>query len=196
MKVYEKIRHIRKDVLKLSLKEFHKKLVSIFGEEALTYHSLCRLEKGYRSDIRLTSLYQICTGLGVSLKELREGTDEEESKIVTILTEKDRQDNKYIYNDKAFAEVLSPRHLKFRAMELTLLPGGITEREEDPLDTNRFEKLIIITQGEIAVCVGDERHLLKKGNTVSFLSNISHHFENASAKAKAKCIIVQNPKSY
>lgn len=196
MKLYEKIRYLRKDILKLSLKEFHEKLKGIFGPDALTYHSLCRVEKGYRSDIRLKSLYQICTGLGVSLRELREGTDEEESKIVAISTLRDRQDNKYIYNDRAFAEILSPRHLKFLAIELTLLPGGVTEREEDPLDTNKFEKLVIMLQGEMVVHVGNESHLIKKDNTLSFSINIPHHFENPSKTGKATAIIIQDPKSY
>jgi len=196
MKIYEKIRKIRKESLRISLKEFHKKLEQIFGDGALTYHSLCRLEKGYRSDIRLKSLYQICTGLGISLKELREGTDDEESQIVTIVTEKDRENNKYIYNDKACAEVLSPRHLRFLAMELAIMPGGATEREEDPLDANKFEKLVIVTQGAMVVAVGNERHLIKKGGAISFSSNILHHFENPSPTAQAKCIIVQDPKSY
>jgi len=196
MKLHEKIRHLRRDVLKLSLKGFYEKLKGIFGSDALTYHSLCRLEKGYRSDIRLKSLYQICTGLGVSLKELREGTEEEESKIVTIGTIKDRKDNKYIYNDKAFAEILSGRHLKFLAIELTILPGGATEKEEDPLDTNKFEKLIIMLQGEMIVHVGKESHRIKKDDTLSFSSNIPHHFENPSDTKKAIAIIIQDPKSY
>lgn len=196
MKLHEKIRDIRKNTLKLSLKDFHEKLADIFGDKALTYYSLCRLEKGYRSDIRLTSLYQICTGLGISLKELKEGTDEEESKIVNIIRNADRLDNRYIYNEKAIAEILSSRNIKFLTMELMLLPGGITKEEEDPVDINRFEKLIIVLQGEILCHVGQENHLIKKGDTLSFASNIPHHFENPSKKIKARCIIIQNPKSY
>lgn len=196
MKIYEKIRHIRRDVLKVSLKDFHKRLEQIFGDKALTYHSLCRLEKGYRSDIRLKSLYQICTGLGISLKELREGTDQEESKIVSVITPKDREDDKFIYNDKAYAEVLSTHHLRFLAMELVMLPGGATKEEEDPLDANRFEKLLIVLQGEINAYVGGERHLVKKGYAISFSSNMPHRFENPSQKVRARAILIQNPKSY
>ncbi|MBL7197923.1 MAG: cupin domain-containing protein [Candidatus Omnitrophica bacterium] len=196
MKLYEKIRDYRKNVLKFSLKDFHKKLTDIFGDKALTYYSLCRLEKGYRSDIRLTSLYQICTGLGISLKELKEGTDEEESKIVNIIRNADRPDNRYIYNEKAIAEILSSRNIKFLAMELTLLPDGVTKEEEDPVDINRFEKLIVVLQGEVLCHVGQEKHLIKRGDTLSFASNIPHHFKNPSKKIKARCIIVQNPKSY
>ncbi|NQT22855.1 MAG: cupin domain-containing protein [Candidatus Omnitrophica bacterium] len=196
MKLYEKIRDVRKNVLKLSLKEFHKKLVDIFGKKALTYYSLCRLEKGYREDIRLKSLYQICTGLGIPLKELKEGTEQEASKIVNIIRGSERPDNKYIYNERAIAEILSSRNIKFLAMELLLLPGGATKKEEDPVDVNRFEKLLIVLQGEILCHIGTERHLIKKGDTLSFASNIPHHFENPSKEIKARCIIVQNPKSY
>ena len=39
MKLHEKIRHIRKNVLKLSLKDFYKKLENIFGDKAVTYYA-------------------------------------------------------------------------------------------------------------------------------------------------------------
>ncbi|MBL7157223.1 MAG: cupin domain-containing protein [Candidatus Omnitrophica bacterium] len=196
MKLYEKIRDYRKRVAKLSMREFHKKLVDIFGDKALTYYSLCRLEKGYRSDIRLTSLYQICTGLGISLKELKEGTDQEESKIVTIIKNSERAENRYFYNEKAIAEILSSSNIKFLTMELGLTPGGATKLEEDPVGIDRFEKLVIVLQGEVLCHIGQEKHLIKKGDTLSFASNIPHHFENPSKKIKSRAIIIQNPKSY
>jgi len=196
MKLNEKIRFIRKSILKISLKEFHKKLEAIFGNDAVTYHSLCRLEKGYRDTIRLRTLYQICTGLDVPLKELLSGTEHEESKIATIIRRKDRGNNKYIYNEKAVAETLNPRHMRFLAVELELKPLGATKEEQDPLDQNKFEKLVIVLQGEIDAIIGNEKHLLKKGDTLAFPSNLLHYFSNPSTKSKARCIIVQNPKSY
>ena len=196
MKLHERIRDIRKNIAKLSLKEFHQRLIDIFGDKALTYYSLYRLEKGYREDIRIKSLYQICTGLGISLKELKEGTEQEESRIVNIIRGSERSDNRYIYNEKAIAEIVSSRNIKFLAMELTLLPGGATKKEEDPIDVNRFEKLVIVLQGEVVCYIGEEKHSIKKGDTLSFASNIPHHFENPSKKIKARCIIIQNPKSY
>ncbi|MCX5665879.1 MAG: cupin domain-containing protein [Candidatus Omnitrophica bacterium] len=197
MKLHEKIRNIRKNVTKLSLKEFHEKLVDIFGDRALTYYSLCRVEKGRRDSIRLRSLYQISTGLGVSLKDLTEGTDKEGSKLVSIMRRKDRANNEYIYNGKAVAEILSSRAIRFLAMELVLRPSGATREEQDPQEeNNRFEKLVIMLQGEIHVYVGGENHLIKKGDSLSFASSIAHHFENHSQNSKARCIIVQSPKSY
>lgn len=196
MKLCKKIRDIRQNVLKMSLKDFHKKLTAIFGDNVLSYYTLCRLEKGHSEDIRIRSLYQICTGLGVSLKDLREGTEDEESKIVNIMRSSDRVNNRYFYSEKAIAEILSSRNVKFLAMELELTPGGITKEEEDPVDVNRFEKLVIMLQGEILCCIGSEKHAIKKGDTLSFASNIPHHFENPSKIVKARCIIIQNPKSY
>ena len=196
MKLYEKIRHMRKTDLKISLKDFHKKLVDIFGDNALTYYSLCRIEKGHREALRFKSLYQISTGLGVSLKQLKEDTDEEESKIANIIRNKDKHYNKYIYNGKAAAEIISSRDLNFLAMELTLLPGGKTKEEQDPADENRFEKLITVQKGEITVHVGQESHLLKKGATLSITSGITHFLENRSDSKKARCIVIQNPKQY
>lgn len=196
MKLYEKIRYLRKHSLKISLKDFHKKLVEIFGNDALTYHSLCRLEKGHRDSIRLKTLSQISTALGISLKDLLEGTDKEESRIVTIMRRRDRESNKYIYNPKAAAEILSSHNIRFVAMELLILPGGTTRTEQDPADANHFEKLIIMLQGEIKVFVGKESHIVRKGDTLSFASSVPHHFENPSPSLKARCIIVQDPKSY
>lgn len=196
MKLNEKIRHLRRDVLGLSLKEFYQKLVAIFGDNALTYYSLCRLEKGHRAEIRMRSLYQICAGLGISLKELKEGTDEQESRIVSILSHKERSMNKYVYNEKAVAEIISPRSLSFLAMELSIAPQGVTKPESDPIETSKFEKLIVVLNGELLVHVGKETHKVKRGDSISFASNIIHYFENPSASRPARCLVVQNPKSY
>jgi len=54
---------------------------------------------------------------------------------------KDRTNNEYIYNAKAIAEILSPRNMRFLAMELTLRPGGATREEQDPEDVKNFENL-------------------------------------------------------
>ena len=195
MKLYEKIRHIRQNVLKISLKDFYKKLVSIFGEKALTYYTLCRVERGHIEDIRIKSLYQITTALGVSLKELKEGTEEEESNVASIIRRKDRREKKFIYNENAYAEVLSPKELEFLAMELVLLPGGKTKLEQDPIENIVYKKLLIVNQGMIITHIGEELHTLKKGDSLSFKSCIPHYFENPS-REKTKCMIIQNPKSY
>ena len=63
---------------------------------------------------------------------------------------------------------------------------------------NRLETYVIAGKKNSGIiCMnGASAHLIKKGETLSFASNIPHHFENPSKKIKARCIIVQNPKSY
>ena len=81
-------------------------------------------------------------------------------------------------------------------MELPIEPGGVTREEQDPIDISKHEKVVSVLQGEILVYVGKERHLVRKGDNIYFASDIPHHFENPSKKIKARCMIVQNPKSY
>ena len=101
-----------------------------------------------------------------------------------------------LYNEKAIAEILSPREVRFLAMELSIEPEGKTKKEEDPAQPDIFEKLIIMLHGQILAHIGDEAHSIKKGDTLSFKSHIPHYFEKPSKSAAARCIIVQNPKSY
>jgi len=196
MKLFEKIRHIRRDVLGLSLTDFHARLLAMFGDNALTYASLNRLEKGHRDEIRINTLCQICRGFNMTLKELKEGTEEEESKIVSIVKATDKKHNTYTYNENAIGKILTPSESRFFMMEIPIQPGGITREEQDPADINRHEKLLSVSQGEILVYVGKEKHLVRRGDTIYFPSNLPHHFENPSKKVTARCMIVQNPKSY
>ena len=208
MKIFEKIRHIRKDVLKISLTEFHKNLIGIYAATAPTYESLCRLEKGHRNEIRIKTLHMISTGLGITLRELKEGTEIEESKIVSIVKAVDKNNNTYTYNEDAIGKILTSPESSFLLMELPIKPGGITREEQDPIDIKyqnlvtgkildvKYEKLVSVSQGKILVYVGKEKHLVRMGDTIRFPSNLPHHFENPSNKVTARCMIVQNPKSY
>ena len=59
------------------------------------------------------------------------------------------------------------------------------------------EELLQKGQSIRFTAAGNSMHpTIKKGDTLSFASNIPHYFENPSKKIKARCIIVQNPKSY
>jgi mannose-6-phosphate isomerase-like protein (cupin superfamily) len=180
----------------LSLKEFHRKLTDIFGNKALSYYSLCRIEKGYRENLRLKSLYQISTGLGISMKELKKDTEEEGSRIVHIIRKKEHKHNRYIYGPDAFADILSARELPFLVMEYTLLPAAVTKMEQDPIDTPEFQKFFFVLKGKVSIKVGEEEHTLSKGDTISFRSKIPHSIGNISKKGKARILMIQNPKSY
>ena len=136
-------------------------------------------------------MHQLCIGLGVSIKEIL-GETEPESKLVDLIKH-DKRSEQYIHNQKALADILTPATRRFLAQELTLLPGGKTHTEEDPIEVGKFEKWIYCLAGEMTCVVGTEKHLLHKSDCLSFESNIPHYFENNSSR-KTHCIIVQNPR--
>ena len=190
MKLYEKIRLIRKQK-GLSLTDMETRLKDIFGNKALRYNTLYRIEKGLR-DARIASLSQICIGLEVSLKELQEGTEAEKFSLVDHITKRDKI-ARYIYTQNAYAEILSKEKQPFLAVRLTLGPGVKTNLEQDPAELGHFEKWIYGVKGKITCVVGQEKIVLAKDEVISFESTIPHYFENDTPK-KASCVIIQNPK--
>lgn len=190
MKLGERIRQIRRE-RGLSLTDLEARLREIFGNKALRYNTLYRIEKGLR-DARISSLSQICIGLEVSLKELKEGTEEEKFSLVDYIKKRDRIAS-YVYSENAQAEILSKEKQPFLALRLVLNPGGKTNLEQDPIELGRFEKWIYGLKGKITCVVGQEKLILAKDEVVCFESNIPHYFENNTLK-KASCIIIQNPK--
>jgi quercetin dioxygenase-like cupin family protein len=190
MKLHEKIRKMRKEK-KLSLIALEKRLIEIFGAKALRYNSLYRIEKGMR-EARVSSLSQLCVGLGISLKELKEGTEEEKYYLVDLIKKRDKT-AQYVYSERAYAQILTSEKQSFLGERLILDAGGKTNLQQDPLELGKFQKLVYCLKGKINCVVGQEKYLLRKDDTLCFESNIPHYFENTSI-AKATCLIIQNPK--
>ncbi len=194
MKLGDKIRQIRKDAKKLKLKDLHEKLTVIFGNHAISYKSLVRIENN-QLDGRLKSIHQIACGLDMEVKELLSGTERElthEKALLADIVRKKTRSGRFAYNDKASIEMLSSQNGSFIGMELVLEPGGMTKIEEDPENT---EMLLIATKGKITANIHNEVHKIGVGDSIYFKSHLPHHFENLEKKP-AKGIIIQNPKSF
>ena len=191
MKLGEKIKQIR--IQKgLSLRDLSERLKSIFGNKAVRYNTIYRIEKGLRDAKRISSLSQICIGLEVSLKELKEGTEEEKFSLVDYIKKRDMP-AKYIYSPNARLEILTKEKQPFLGSRLILLPGGKTNLEQDPLEIGKFEKWVYGLKGKITCVVGQEKITLGRDEIICFESTIPHYFENNTTQ-KASCIIIQNPK--
>lgn len=190
MTLHEKIRQIRKEK-GLSLVDLEQRLKEIFGNKALRYNTLYRIEKGLR-DARISSLSQICIGLGVSLKELKEGTEEEKFSLVDTFKKRDKL-AQYVYSEKAYAQILTREKQPFLGLRLILEPQGKTKLEQDPIELDKFEKWIYGLKGKITCVVGEDRFVVGKDEVFIFESNIPHYFENNTPK-KVSCLIIQNPK--
>jgi len=190
MKLNDKIRQIRKQK-GISLRELVNRLTEIFGKKGLRYNTVYRIEKGLR-EARISSLSQICIGLEISLKDLKEGTEEENLSVVDQIKKRDKT-AKYIYSSNAVSEILTKEKQPFLGVRLNLNPGGRTNLEQDPLELGKFEKWIYGLKGKITCVVGQEKIVLGKDEAICFESTIPHYFENNTTQ-KASCIVIQNPK--
>jgi transcriptional regulator with XRE-family HTH domain len=217
MKLHEKIKQIRQEK-GLSLQELHRLMLNDFKEGTITYRTLQRIEAG-DTDGKGSSFHQICTALGITLSELKKGT-EEENKPVDLI-KRNKRLGRYVFNEKVYAELLIRQNRNFMVQELVLKPQGKTKLEQDPelsLDEEKaeqvkqilkgphlhapvledykifkFEKYIYCLKGRIACYIGKDKYLLKKGDGISFESSNPHWLENIS-KAESRCIIFQNPR--
>jgi transcriptional regulator with XRE-family HTH domain len=190
MKLNEKIRKVRKEK-GMTMRALFERLKEIFGEKALQYNTLYRIEKGLR-DARVASLSQICTGLGISLKELKEGTDQENISNIELMAKRDTI-AQYVYSEKAHAQILTRERHPFLGLRLQLAPGGRTKGEQDPVELGKFEKWVYGLRGVVTCVIGKQQVKLKKDETMFFESTIPHHFQNDTPR-KAVCLIVQHPK--
>lgn len=191
MKLHEKIRQVRKEK-RLSLLDLENILKGIFGKNALRYNTLYRIEKGLR-DARVSSLSQICIGLGISLRELKEGTEAEEHPSLADLIKRRDKTASYVYSEKAVAQILCRDKLSFLSLRLILDAGGNTKLEQDPVELGSFQKWIYGLKGAVTCVIGQEKHTLKKDECLSFESTIPHYFEN-NTNQKVICLIIQNPR--
>lgn len=217
MKLHEKIKQIRKEK-GLSLKELRRLMLNDFKEGTVTYRTLQRIEAG-ETDGKSSSLHQICTALGITLSELKKGTDEESNPVDLI--RKNKRMGKYVFNEKVYADILLRQNRNFMAQELVLGPQGKTRLEQDPeLSLNqenserlkqllkesnleasiledykilKFEKYVYCLKGKVICYIGKDRYLLSKGDGLSFESSLPHWFENPS-KIESRCLIFQNPR--
>ncbi|MCP4653476.1 MAG: helix-turn-helix domain-containing protein [Candidatus Omnitrophica bacterium] len=189
MTIGEKIKKLR-EKRGLSRRDLLGEIIQIFGDKSLTYLTLSRIEKG-ESDGRGSSLHQICQALNVSLRDLKHGTKEDPALMECIRNYAYK--GKYIYNEKAFAEILSGRQHRFLALQLILHSKGKTKTEQDPKTDEDYRKWIFIIKGTISCHVDNKEILLRKGDTFSFISYLPHYFENKTSQ-KATCIIIQDPR--
>jgi quercetin dioxygenase-like cupin family protein len=189
MKLNEKIQQLREE-RGLSRKALWQEIKKAFEDKALDYRTLGRIEKG-ETDARGLSLSQITTVLGVTLNELYEGVEVIPPSVECIRIYDYK--GKYIYNEKAYAELLTDAQFNCGISRLIVKPGGETKPEQDPDDENKFKKWICILKGAVVCFVGDKKYNLRKGDVIKFRSHLPHRFANVSSR-DVHCLIIQEPR--
>lgn len=187
MKVHEKIKLIRED-LKLSLHDVFERGVAIFGDKALSYRTLHRIENGQIS--KFSSILKICCALGVPLESFIKDTQLENR---LVIRNNERLDE-YTYNDKVQASVVSSPSRSFLSLEMSLDPRGKTPWENSP-QQGKYEKWIYVIKGRLTCYLGEEKFILNKADSISFDSSTPHCFENTGSKT-CQTIVIVNPKHF
>ncbi len=186
MKLHEKIRYTR-ERLGLTIQDVSEKLFKIFGERAISYRTIYRVEKGKIS--KFHSVEQIAFGLGVPLPTLLKDTELENCQVIRKKDEVDR-----FSGDGFEAKIISSPTCSFLTTRDLLEPKRERPLEQSPT-TDDYEKLIHILKGELTCFIGEEKYLLKEEDSISFKSTIKHRLKN-EGPGTCEFITIQNPKHF
>lgn len=197
MKIGDNVIRIRKEK-KLRRSALVEKLRFIYGDNAIDYRTIERVERGDIAKGRLSSLLQLADALDVDVGEFYKGTEYEdrsqtEEKLEeAYITRAKERGGLFRYNDKAYLEIISPGESSYISFLLRIEPGSRSKLEQDPEGTIKF---LFVIDGEIKVIVGNIERTLYKGDSIQINSHKPHYFENKSKK-KATAILYQNPKRF
>lgn len=197
MKLGKNVIRIRKEK-GLKRSALVKKLRFVYGDNAIDYRTIERIERGDIAKGRLSSLLQLADVLEVDISEFYKGTEYEDDSQVeerleeAYITRANARGGVFRYNDKAELEIISPKESNYISILLRLEPDAKTKLEQDTEGTIKF--LFVIT-GEIKVTIGTLERTLWKGDSIQINSHKPHYFENRS-KQKTIVIIYQSPKQF
>ncbi len=136
---------------------------------------LSQVERGETSPT-LAVASRIAAGLDLSLSQLLrldEGAPVTVVRAAHAKPERERRGHR--------TEVLTPA-LPGQRAELsrhTLAPGAATGDPSDPpLHEPGAREIAHVEAGTVLLCIDDQRHELRSGDTVTFDADLPHHFEN------------------
>jgi transcriptional regulator with XRE-family HTH domain len=130
------------------------------------------------------SLERIATAFGVSLGTFFAGPDPSAAGLVRA----DARQKLTSTWSPVSIEALGPMNGsgKLEPVMITMAPGGRSGKY--PTERSR-EKFALIFEGEVALTRGDEVHVLRKGDAITFTSAIPYQLENTGA-GPAQVVIV------
>ncbi len=191
MKTNDKLKHIL-NITGISVRNLHNKQKDFFSpKERLSYNALTRIFYG-NSRPRFNTLVKIGQLLEMPIIELIEDTEFED---VFFLRRNKRFDS-FIYNDKAYADIVTSPNCAFMSLELHLQPGGKTRIERSPVDQKeKFEKCVYVISGRLKVIVNEQDYNLTQRDSLTFASAQPHYFEN-TFKQRCIALITLAPKHF
>ncbi|MER7797578.1 XRE family transcriptional regulator [Microbacterium sp. NPDC096154] len=134
---------------------------------------LSQFERGM-SAASVRSLRLITDALGVGFTELFHGGEDGSGRVI-------RADARATvpFGDDATKQIVTPRLLEsIEVLQVEFAPGGSTG--EEPFAHGPSDEVLIVQQGAMLVELGDERHLLEAGDSITFRSEVPHRVAHAA----------------
>ena len=191
MRTNEKLRHIL-DVTGITVRHLHEKQKGLFPKkERLSYNSLTSAFYG-DAHPRFSTLVKISQLLEMPVLELMEDTEFED----TFFLRRNKRFDSFMYNDKAYADIITSPNCSFMSLELHIQPGGKTRTERSPEDKKvKYEKCVYVVSGRLRVNIDDKKYNLTQRDSITFSSSQPHHFENAFNQ-RCIALITLSPKHF
>lgn len=137
------------------------------------------------------TLLSIAEALEIDLEYLFK--DYKKDKLVTIITLEDRDQmilNKVVYEQLS---CINDGPNKVEAFQITIEPGG----EKGAIEYgHKGSEIGILLEGSGQLVYGTETYFLKKGDTVSFSSDIPHILRNTDTKTMKAIWIITPPRVF
>jgi transcriptional regulator with XRE-family HTH domain len=176
-----KLRRLRHD-RGLTLKE-------VATASALTESFISQLERDSVNP-SVASLQRLAAALGIHISHLFDEPEHGNGRVVRT-----SQRARLIYPGLASTDaLLSPDlHGKLEVLWAEAEPGGGSG--EQPYTHPGDEECVVVIKGMMEIWVGDERHLLKAGDAITFESRTPHRWKNVG-RARLAAVWAMTPPSY
>lgn len=144
---------------------------------------ISQVENGQASP-SIASLERIAAALGTTLGEFFEASGPTDPVVVHAPR---RQQLRSTWS-RAEVEALGPGRAgsKLEAVMITIAPGG---RSSARPEAHAGEEFALVFEGEAVLTLGDEVHVLRRGDAVTFSSEVPHAWENTGLEP-ARIVIV------
>lgn len=157
-------------------------------EAGLTPGFISQLERDLTS-ASISSLYRICTVLDVRMGNLIDDIP-----FGTVIRREEQTRRSLAVGDAEHLLLSSGDERRFHVTESHIPPGGTAG--EEPYTLPADVELVYVVRGALELRVGDETHLLREGDTLTYSPREPHTWRNPSDTADAIVLWTALPNPY
>jgi quercetin dioxygenase-like cupin family protein len=121
----------------------------------------------------INTLWKIARALNVPFSALITEETPPRTRVLTAASAKVLRSADGSFSSRALFPFDQPRTVEF--YELRLAPGSTEQAEAHPPGT--IENLVV-TDGSLEMCVGEQRYLLARGDAIQFAADTAHEYRN------------------